>query len=87
MIDFWPHKIDANILYQPHLLHLNFESHKDWVDICSFIHKIEIARLTLEVARSIFLRLMNFDQLIIKLIDRFALANFPIGRSKLELWK
>jgi len=40
MIDFWPHKIDANILYQPHLLHLNFESHKDWVDICSFIRKI-----------------------------------------------
>jgi hypothetical protein len=39
------------------------------------------------VARSIFLQLMNFDRSIMKSINRFPLADFPNGRGKLELWK
>lgn len=57
----------------------------DWMSLDRFLLLPCVTQS--HVAWSIFLRLMNFNWLIIKSIDQFVLADFPNGRSKLELWK
>jgi hypothetical protein len=89
----------VNISFQSHNLILNFESHKDWVDIYSFIRKIWNRSIdprscsidfAIALCRSIACRMIDFSSTdefrsIDYKVDRFALADYPTGRSNWTL--